>query len=92
MTDEKKKKKKEHLFYDHMEEINFSMSFIVLFSAIGKMQILCNMLILLSQMSYNIIRAICYSLLHLHSVIQYIDAFLSLKRQYLFPFFFFFVI
>lgn len=60
------------------------MSFIVLFSAIGKIQILCNMLILLSQMSYNITRAICYSLLHLHLVIHYIDVFLSLKRQYFF--------
>lgn len=65
----------------------FPMSFIVLFSAIGKIQILCNMLILLSQMSYNITRAICYSLLHLRLVIHYMDAFLSLKRQYLFFFF-----
>jgi len=62
------------------------MSFIILFSAVGKIQVLCNMLIPLSQMSYNITRDICYSLLHLHSVIHYIDAFLSLKTQYLFFF------
>lgn len=55
MTDEKKKKKWNNIYFMIVtEERNFPCLFIVLFSTIGKIQILCNMLILLSQMSYNI--------------------------------------
>lgn len=43
-----------------MEEEIFPMSSVVLSSAIGRIQILCNMLILLNQMSYNINRAMLF--------------------------------